>query len=68
MIFSLAAVGCRLTGPDGAEPGVAPMPGSVVGTIGWTTAALCTFRAGCGAGLIRFGGGLTGDVTVTAGS
>ena len=35
--------------------------------IGWTAVALRALRAGRGAGLIRLGGGLSDDVTVTDG-
>jgi hypothetical protein len=68
MIFSLAAAGWRLPGPDVAALDVTPLADDAAGRIGWTARALGALRAGRCAGLICFGCGLFGDVTVTGGS
>jgi hypothetical protein len=51
-----------------AEPDVTPLTGDAAVGLGWTADALRALRAGRVVGLIRFGGGLSGDVTVTGGS
>jgi len=51
-----------------AEPDVTPLTDGAAGGIGWTAVTLRALRAGRGVGLIRFGGELSGEVTVTGGS
>src|SRR3954464_13097754 len=68
MTCSLAAAGWRLPGPEMAEPDVTPLAAVGAGGFGCTTVVLRALRAEGSGGLIRFGGDVSGEFTVTGGS
>jgi len=51
-----------------AEPLMTPVAAGTGVELGWTADAVRGLRVGRGAGLMRFGGNVSGDATVTGGS